>query len=151
MLYIEQLHGAMVNIEVEIIEYRHQKDYVVTLVDLYKKTLDLTVSRVLGEICNSTSLPIKHQFVLTYDGEILPGEDNLLGRTIHSTNIDNLFKYSDVIASEYDELDIEHILHFNQEVHEFKHTVLTWYKSLLADVAEFEGIDKMRLGIMLLK
>lgn len=147
MLYIEQLHRAMVNIEVEIVKYKHQEEYVLTLVDLYKKVLDVAVSRILGELCNTTSIPVKNQFVLTLDGAIYPGGDILLGRTIHSSNIHGLPKYSDKIPSEYSELDIEHILHFNQEVHEFKHIVLRLHNDTLALIAELEGIDKMRLGI----
>ena len=150
MLYIEQLHRAMVNIEVEIVKYKHQEEYVLTLVDLYKKVLDVAVSRILGELCNTTSIPLKHQFVLTLDGNVFLNNDQETFRPVHSSNILGVYSYSDIIPSEYSELDIEHILHFNQEVHEFKHLVLRRHNDTLALIAEFEGIDKMRLGITLI-
>lgn len=145
MLYIEQLHGAMVHIEVEIVEYQYEEDYMLTLIDLYRRTLDITVSRVLGELCDCTSLPPEHRFAITHKGE--PFANNIV---IHSTGIENVYRYSDIISKDIKTLDLEHLPHFNQEVHEFKHFVLRWYEDTLDIVAKRNGLNKMDLGIMCL-
>lgn len=151
MLYIEQLHKCLVNIEVELVNNKREYNYVLTLLKLYKDILDTTVSRVLSELCNSTSIPLRHRFVITYEGEVFYraslAPSNVV---IHSIGINDLTKYSDIIPSRYRDLDIEHILHFNQEVHEFKHIVLRWYDDHLTRVSEQYGLDKSKLGIMCL-
>lgn len=151
MLYIEQLHKCLVNIEVEMVNNKLEYNYVLTLLKLYKDILDTTVSRVLSEICNSTSIPLRHRFVITYEGEVFYRASLAPSNVaIHSIGIKDLPRYSDAIPDRYRDLDIEHILHFNQEVHEFKHIVLRWYDNILIQVSEQYNLDKNKLSIMCL-